>query len=168
MGTGFFFSPTCRIFARQSIFLIDFGGFLMMYLKSKVLVTQSCPALWNPMDCSLPGSSDNRILQARILEWVAIPFFRGSSQPRDWTQGSCMAGRFFATGPPGKSLAFPDLALCCTGWSPSSYCSSFGDGAPVCSSESISPHVLVSMSTCTSQNPKVGAVYSGYRITCLD
>ena len=77
-------------------------------------------------------------------------------------------GSFFATGPPGKSLAFPDLALCCTGWSPSSYRSSFGDGAPVRSSESISPHVLVSMSTCTSQNPKVSAVYSGYRITCLD
>ena len=49
-GDRFFFSPTCRIFARQSIFLIDFGGFLMMYLKSKVLVTQSCLTLCNPMD----------------------------------------------------------------------------------------------------------------------
>ena len=43
-----------------------------------VLVAQSCPALFNPVDCSLPGSSVHGILQARILEWVAIPFFRGS------------------------------------------------------------------------------------------
>ena len=47
------------------------------------------------MDCSLPGSSVHGILQARILEWVAIPFSRGSSRPRDWTQVSCTVGRFF-------------------------------------------------------------------------
>ena len=47
------------------------------------------------MDCSLPDSSVHGILRARILEWAAIPFFRGSSQPRDWTQVSCFAGRFF-------------------------------------------------------------------------
>ena len=46
----------------------------------EVLVTS--PALCDPMDCSLPGSSVHGILQARILEWVAIPFFMGSSQPR--------------------------------------------------------------------------------------
>ena len=45
------------------------------------------------MDCSPPGSSVRGILQARILEWVAIPFSKGSSQPRDWTQVSCIAGR---------------------------------------------------------------------------
>ena len=44
-----------------------------------VLVTQSCPTLCKPMDCNLPGSSVHGILQARILEWVAIPFSRGSS-----------------------------------------------------------------------------------------
>ena len=44
---------------------------------------QSCPTLCDPMDCSLPGSSVHRILQARILEWVAISYYRGSSQPRD-------------------------------------------------------------------------------------
>ena len=44
----------------------------------KVLVTQLCPTLWNPMDCSPPGSSIHGILQARIVEWVAIPFSRGS------------------------------------------------------------------------------------------
>ena len=60
---------------------------------SSVLVTQSRPTLWDPMDCSLPGSSGHRILQARILEWVAIFFCRGSSQPRDQTRVSCIAGR---------------------------------------------------------------------------
>ena len=48
-----------------------------------------------PMDCSPPGSSVHAILQARILEWVAISFSRVSSQTRDWTQVSCLAGRFF-------------------------------------------------------------------------
>ena len=47
------------------------------------------------MDCSPPGSSVHRILQERILEWVAIPFSRGSSQPRDRTWLSCIIGRFF-------------------------------------------------------------------------
>ena len=47
------------------------------------------------MDYSLPGSSAYGILQARILEWVAILFSGGSSQPRDWTQVSCITGRFF-------------------------------------------------------------------------
>ena len=49
----------------------------------------------DPMDCSLPGSSVHGILQARILEWVAMLFSTGSSQPRDQTQVSCIAGRFF-------------------------------------------------------------------------
>ena len=47
------------------------------------------------MDCSPPGSSIHGILQARILEWVAFPFSRGSSQPRNQTGVSCIAGRFF-------------------------------------------------------------------------
>ena len=59
-----------------------------------VLVTQLCPTLCNPMDCSSPGSSVLGILQARILEWVAIPFSR-SSWPRNQTQVSCIAGRLF-------------------------------------------------------------------------
>ena len=49
------------------------------------LVAQSCPTLCDPMDCSRPGSSAHGILQARVLEWVATPFSRGSSQPRDRT-----------------------------------------------------------------------------------
>ena len=58
-------------------------------------VPQSCPTLWNPMDCSLPSSSIHGIFQARILEWVAISFSRRSSLPRDWIQVSCMVGRCF-------------------------------------------------------------------------
>ena len=60
-----------------------------------VLVAQSCLTLCNPLDCSPPGSPVPGILQARILEWVAIPFSRGSSWPRDWTCISWTAGRFF-------------------------------------------------------------------------
>ena len=62
-----------------------------------VLVAQLCLTLCDPMDYSPPGSSICGIFQARILEWVAIPFSRGSSQPRDQTHISCIAGRFFAT-----------------------------------------------------------------------
>ena len=64
--------------------------------KVKVLVTQSCPTLCDPTDCSPPGFSIHGILQARILEWIAIPFSRESSWPRDWTQVFCIASRFFA------------------------------------------------------------------------
>ena len=60
------------------------------YLKVKV--AQSCPTLWNPMDYTVP-----RILQARILEWVAMPSSRGSSQPRHWTQVTYILGRFFTS-----------------------------------------------------------------------
>ena len=49
-------------------------------------VAQSCPTLCDPMDCSLPGSSIRGIFQARVLEWVAVSFSKGSSQPRDWTR----------------------------------------------------------------------------------
>ena len=51
--------------------------------------------LCDPMDCSLPGSSVHGTFQARVLEWVAISFYRGSSQPRDWTPVSHIAGRCF-------------------------------------------------------------------------
>ena len=58
-------------------------------------VAQSCPTLWDPMDCSIPGSSVHGIFQARVLEWVAISFSRGSSRPRDRTRVSHIAGRCF-------------------------------------------------------------------------
>ena len=68
---------------------------------------QSCPTLC--VDCSPSGFSVHGILQARKLEWVAMPSSRGYSQPRDWTWVSCIAGRFFTTELPGKSLF---LSLC--------------------------------------------------------
>ena len=61
----------------------------------KVKVTQLCLTLCDPIDYSLPGSSIYGILQARILELVAVPLSRGSSQPRDRTQISPIASRFF-------------------------------------------------------------------------
>ena len=58
------------------------------------------------MDCSPPGFSVHGILQARILEWIAILFSRGTSQLRDWTLISCIAGRFFTVWATGKSYEF--------------------------------------------------------------
>ena len=61
--------------------------------ESRSVVSDLC----DPMDYTVHG-----ILQARVLEWVAFPFSRGSSQLRDWTQVSCIAGRFFTAEPQGK------------------------------------------------------------------
>ena len=61
------------------------------FSQVKVLVAQSCPTLCNPMDCSPSGSSVHGTLQARILQWVAMPFSRRSSRPRDQTWVSCIA-----------------------------------------------------------------------------
>jgi len=58
-------------------------------------VAHSCPTLCDPMDFSLPGSSVHGIFQVRVLEWVAISFFRGYSRPRDQTQVSRIVGRCF-------------------------------------------------------------------------
>ena len=69
-----------------------------------VLVAQSCPTLCDPMDCSPPSFSVHGILQARILEWIAIPFSGGTSQPRDWTLVFCLTGRFFTIWATGKSI----------------------------------------------------------------
>ena len=66
------------------------------WIIKKSEVAQSCPTLCDPWTvCSSPGSSVHGILQARILEWVAISFSRGSSQLRDQTQVSCIEGRCF-------------------------------------------------------------------------
>ena len=59
------------------------------------LVAQSCPTLCHPMDCSPPGTSVHGILQARTLEWVSMPFSKESSQSRDQTWVSHIAGRLF-------------------------------------------------------------------------
>ena len=71
----------------------------------KVLVIQSCPIIGDRMNCSLPNSSVHGVLQARILEWVAVSSSRGSSPPRDWTcisYISCIAGGFFTAEPSEK------------------------------------------------------------------
>ena len=56
-----------------------------------VFVSKSCPALCHPKDCSLPASSAHGVFQARVLEWVAISFSRGSFRPRDQTHVSCVS-----------------------------------------------------------------------------
>ena len=82
-----------------------------MCIHAKLL--QSCTILCNLMDCSPPGSSVHGILQARILEWVAIPFSRGSSQPRDRTCIFCIVGRFFTAEPSVRVLVTQSyLTLC--------------------------------------------------------
>ena len=70
----------------QAVFL------LLLFLLSCVLcsVTQSCLTLCDPMDCSLPGPSVHGVFQTRMLEWVAISYSRGSSQPRDRGPVSCI------------------------------------------------------------------------------
>ena len=74
---------------------LKFGyGARLTWVKVKSEVTKSCPTLCDPMDCSLPGSSVRGIFQARVLEWVAISFSRGSSWPGDQTQVSGIERRF--------------------------------------------------------------------------
>ena len=73
----------------------SFGLALRSWKKVKVLLTQSCLTLCDPMDRSPPGSSVHGVLQAKILEWIAISFSRGSYWPRDRTWVSCIAGRLF-------------------------------------------------------------------------
>ena len=73
--------PSIRVFSNESA------------LHIKWPVAHLCPTLCNPMDCSLPGSSVHGILQARIREWIAIFFSRQSSQSRNPTPASCIAGR---------------------------------------------------------------------------
>ena len=80
-----------------------------------LLVAQLCPALWDSIDCSLPGSSVHGISQVRTLEWVAISFSRESVQPRDWTCVFCISGRFFtfwATREAPSILVTTDKPVC--------------------------------------------------------
>ena len=70
---------------------------------SHSVMSDSCDS----MDCSPPGSSVHGISQASILEWVTISFSRGSSQPRDQTRVSCIAGRFFTNWATREALSFP-------------------------------------------------------------
>ena len=67
------------------------------WIWTQVSEWKLCPTLCDLMDCSLPSSSVCGILQARILEWVGVPFSRGSSQLKNWTQVSHIAGGFFTS-----------------------------------------------------------------------
>ena len=77
---------------RQTLYRLSHQGSLLIYVCMSVKVAQSCPTLCDPMDYTVHG-----ILQARILEWVAFPLSRGSSQPRDQTQVTCVAGGFLTS-----------------------------------------------------------------------
>ena len=79
-------------------------------IQVKVLVAQSCPTLWDSMDCNPPGSSVRGIVQARILEWVAIPFSRGSSWPGIKSRSSALQDSL-PTEPPGKGMG-NDQRIC--------------------------------------------------------
>ena len=66
-----------------------------VHIYTRVSISQSCLTLWDPLDCSLPGSSIHGIFQARILEWIAISFSRGSSRPSHRIWVSLVAGTHF-------------------------------------------------------------------------
>ena len=95
----------------RSLLLIYFHGKTQMNILANpiykcvyVLVTQSCLTHCDPMEYSLPGSSDHGILQARKLGWAAFPFSRGSSWSRDRTQISRLWADSLSSEPPGKSI----------------------------------------------------------------
>ena len=107
--------------------------FLMMSSACAVLclVPQSHLTLCDPVDCSPPGSSVHGILQARILEWVAMPSSRESRQPRNRTQISCIAGGFF-------TIWSTCIKLHNTGWQYTALTYSFPNSEPVLCSVSSS------------------------------
>ena len=78
------------------------GECMSYYCELCAVMSHLCLTLYNPMDCNWPVSSVHRILQARILEWVALPSSRRSYRPRDQIQVFCIVSRFFITVPPGK------------------------------------------------------------------
>ena len=77
--------------------------------KAKGLVAQSCLTLCHPVDCTLPGFSVHGILQARILEWVAISFFRGSHRPKDKPGSPALQADYLPSYPPGKLKRKPNI-----------------------------------------------------------
>ena len=87
----------------HTLYLKHLEGFTVQIFNSWVnysvlcLVAQLCPTLCDPMDCTHQAPLSAGTFQARTLEWVPISYSRGSSQPRDWTQVSRTAGRFFTS-----------------------------------------------------------------------
>ena len=105
----------------QSLQLNDsfLSGKTMCVLCAKL--RQLCPSLCNPMCNSLPGSSVHWILQARILKWVAIPFSRGFSRPRDQIQVSWITGRFFTIWAPGGAQIITERPILKYVWKTMAY-----------------------------------------------
>ena len=105
------------VFCKFSSFL----PFFFFVFEREREVAQSCLTLCNPMGCSLPGSSVHGIFQAIVLEWIAISFSKGSSQPRDRTQVSCIVDRHFTVWANVADTVHP----CFNGILPQSYFSLF-------------------------------------------
>ena len=109
--------PTKVRLVKAMVFLVVLYGCESWTIKkaeSESEVAQSCPTLCDPVDCSPPGSSVHGIFQARVLEWGAISFSKGSSRPRDQTQVSCIVRKMLyllshqgspSTGSPVLSLS---------------------------------------------------------------
>ena len=87
------------------IYIIYIHIYIYVY-EVKVLVVQLCLTFCDPMNCSLPSSSVHGILQVRMLEWIAMPFSKGSSLPRDRTQVSHIAGGFFTVWAQGSPYMY--------------------------------------------------------------
>ena len=103
LQTNFFFSFFRS--AHEALTYQTFSPFCVVLY----LVTQLCPTLWEPMDCSPATASVHGIFQARTLGWVAMPSCRESSQPRDQTQVSSIAGRLFTVWSSGKPFQLSNL-----------------------------------------------------------
>ena len=120
----FFLHLVASFLCQRSVDYICVGLFLASLFSSADLFVH-CSPVTCCFDCCLslicvqlfatlmdaPGSSVHGIFQARILEWVAISFSRGSSQPRDQAHIICIAGRFFTAKPPGKPTVLITIAL---------------------------------------------------------
>ena len=92
LSTQILVSNTIIQFKKKAKFLGQIADFMKGVKWSEVKITQLCLTLCDPMDYTVHG-----IFQTRILEWVAFPFYRGSFQPRDQTQVSWIMGRFFTS-----------------------------------------------------------------------
>ena len=101
--TAFFSLRGCKILVHLTI---------VVKWKCEMLVAQLCLTLCDPMDCNPPGSSVHGILQARIMEWVAIPFSRGSFWPRDWTRVSCIADVLYWLSHQGAGITITSCLNC--------------------------------------------------------
>ena len=104
--TAAYQAPPSMGFSRQEYW----SGVPSPSLESEV--TQLYPILYNPVDCNLPGFPVHGIFQARVPEWVAFSFSRGSSQPRDQTQISHITGRCFTLWATREAWSRMDTCIC--------------------------------------------------------